>query len=76
MQVLTLTLSGHATMTTFMRQLRALAELFSLTIIVSTSSSRRFLSSPWTWTYGNAGHQLVDESRTEESQTPEPGCSL
>ncbi|KAM5539255.1 hypothetical protein V8D89_007128 [Ganoderma adspersum] len=30
---------GHATMTTFMRQLRALAELFSLTIIVINSST-------------------------------------
>ncbi|PIL35313.1 hypothetical protein GSI_02038 [Ganoderma sinense ZZ0214-1] len=30
---------GHATMTTFMHQLRALAELFSLTIIVTNSST-------------------------------------
>ncbi|KAI1797084.1 P-loop containing nucleoside triphosphate hydrolase protein [Ganoderma leucocontextum] len=30
---------GHATMTTFMRQVRALAELFSLTVIVINSST-------------------------------------
>lgn len=60
-------LSGHATMTTFMRQLRALAELFHLTVIVSgsngslTSLSRR-----------TNGKQVINSSTSLGKKNPKP----